>query len=234
MNRRPTPSRSERDGVPTGGGAVADPDLTETGRVLFAQSCVFVAAAAEDWQLPAPGLPEIAFGGRSNVGKSSLLNALTGRTTLARTSHTPGRTRQINFFELGGRLMLVDLPGYGYAKAGKSEVLRWTELTRRYLKGRPNLRRVCLLIDARHGLKQNDHAVMRDLDEAAVSYQIVLTKADKLKPDALQATRDSVAAAIARQAAAHPDCIATSAVSGLGIAELRANLATLAASAPAG
>jgi len=200
----------------------------EAGRVLFAQSCTFIAAAAEDWQFPAPSLPEVAFAGRSNVGKSSLLNALTGRTTLARTSHTPGRTRQINFFELGRRLMLVDLPGYGYAKAGKSEVRRWTELTRRYLKGRPNLRRVCLLIDARHGLKENDRAVMRDLDEAAVSYQIVLTKSDKLKPDALSAVRDSVATAVAHQAAAHPDCVATSAVSDLGIAELRADLAALA------
>jgi len=206
----------------------------EAGRRLFAQSCTFVAAAAEDWQLPAPGHPEVAFAGRSNVGKSSLLNALTGRTTLARTSRVPGRTRQINFFELGGRLMLVDLPGYGYAKAGKTEIRRWTGLTRHYLKGRPNLRRVCLLIDARHGLKDNDRAVMRDLDEAAVSYQVVLTKSDKLKPEALSATCSTVAAELARRAAAHPDCIATSAVSGLGIAELRAALATLAAPAAGG
>lgn len=227
MTRRPTPSDSPSHGA----AAEAHGGAIEAGRQLFAQSCRFVAAAADDRQLPAPGLPEVAFAGRSNVGKSSLLNALTGRTTLARTSHTPGRTRQINFFELGGRLMLVDLPGYGYAKAGKADVRRWTALTRRYLKGRPNLRRICLLIDARHGLKENDRAVMRDLNEAAVSYQIVLTKADKLKPDALAAVQAAVAAAAAGQAAAHPDCVATSAVSGLGIAELRAGLAALAASA---
>jgi len=232
MNRRPNPTESKCDSGALGGAADPGTAGTEAGRVFFAQSCIFIAAAAEDWQLPAPGLPEVAFAGRSNVGKSSLLNALTGRNTLARTSRTPGRTRQINFFELGGRLMLVDLPGYGYAKAGKSEVRRWTELTRRYLKGRPNLRRVYLLIDARQGLKENDCAVMRDLDDVAVSYQIVLTKVDKLKPGALAAIRDSVAAVIARRPAAHPDCIATSAVSGLGIAELRAGLAALAA--PAG
>ncbi|MFQ5774036.1 MAG: ribosome biogenesis GTP-binding protein YihA/YsxC [Kiloniellaceae bacterium] len=204
------------------------PEAIEAGRRLFAQDCVFLGAAVDEAGLLDTGLPEAAFAGRSNVGKSSLINALTGRRTLARTSHTPGRTRQINFFDLGGRLGLVDLPGYGYARAAKTEIRRWTALTRRYLKGRPLLRRVCLLVDARHGLKENDRRIMRELDEAAVSYQVVLTKADKLTPKAQAAVRRATAAELAAHPAAHPDCPATSAATGLGIAELRAALAALA------
>ncbi|RMD65057.1 MAG: YihA family ribosome biogenesis GTP-binding protein [Alphaproteobacteria bacterium] len=206
----------------------------EAGRHLFAQSCAFVGAAADESGLPLTPLPEVAFAGRSNVGKSSLINALTGRKTLARTSGTPGRTRQINFFALGERLMLVDLPGYGYARASKREVRHWTALVHRYLKGRAQLRRVCLLIDARHGLKDVDRRVMDELDEAAVSYQAVLTKADKLRPEAVATTREAITQVLAQRPAAHPQCIATSAVTGLGIAELRAALATLAIAAERG
>ena len=200
----------------------------EAGRLLFAQSCSFIAAAAEAEGLPATSLPEVAFAGRSNVGKSSLINALTGRKTLARISHTPGRTRQINFFELAGRLILVDLPGYGYARAAKSEVKRWSALIEQYLKGRPQLRRVLLLIDSRHGPKDIDRRVMAELDEAAVSYQIVLTKADKPKPDTLAATQTAIEREAARHPAAHPDIAVTSAAAGAGIAELRAVVAALA------
>ena len=157
-----------------------DPDLVEVGRRLFAREARFLAGAPTAAALPRDTLPEIAFAGRSNVGKSSLVNALTGRRTLARTSNTPGRTRQINFFDLDTRLMLVDLPGYGYAEAPKIEVRRWTALLRRYLETRTALRRVCLLIDSRHGIKDVDYPLILMLDDAGVSYQIVLTKADKL------------------------------------------------------
>ena len=211
-----------------------DAATLEEGRKLFAQACSFMMSVAGRGQLPDAGLPEIAFAGRSNVGKSSLVNALTGQRTLARTSQTPGRTRQLNFFDLGGRLILVDLPGYGYAKAAKSEVKAWTGLTRAYLKGRAALRRVCLLIDARHGLKAGDREVMKDLDEAAVSYQVVLTKADKVRPQALAATLDALRRELATHTAAHPQILSTSAQTGGGIAELRAALAALAESDAAG
>ncbi len=204
----------------------------EAGRLLFAKECKFLTAAAQDGQLPDLGLPEIAFAGRSNVGKSSLVNALTGRKTLARTSHTPGRTQQLNFFGLGERLVLVDLPGYGFARASKTDVKRWTGLTRNYLKGRSELRRVCLLIDSRHGLKDNDRDIMKELDVAAVSYQVVLTKTDKLKPTALAAVLKGVEAELAKRPAAHPDVAVTSSHKTQGIAELRATLATLAEPAP--
>ncbi len=214
----------------------ADPDtlpsaeeLLEFGRWLFAQTCRFVAGAVNAEAMPAVGLAEIAFAGRSNVGKSSLVNALTGRKTLARVSVTPGRTRQLNFFLLGERLMLVDLPGYGYASASKSDIKAWTEMTRSYLKGRPNLSRVLLLIDSRHGLKDADRQMMTMLDEAAVSYQILLTKSDKPKPEELGRIRGAVAEEAARHVAAHPQIVATSAASGAGIAELRAELARFAA-----
>jgi GTP-binding protein len=207
------------------------PEALAAGRLLFARACTFLTAAAQEDQLPGLGLPEVAFAGRSNVGKSSLLNALTGRKTLARTSQTPGRTRQINFFGLDQRLVLVDLPGYGYARAAKTEVQRWSKLTRRYLRGRPQLRRICLLVDARHGLKASDHDIMADLDEAAASYQIVFTKADKIGAEACAALTRRTVEAIAKHPAAHPECVATSAVSGLGIANLRAQLAMLAAPA---
>ena len=200
----------------------------EAGRALFAQSCSFVTAAANAEDLPPTTLSEVAFAGRSNVGKSSLLNALTARKTLARTSHTPGRTRQVNFFDMAGRLLLVDLPGYGYARASKTEVQRWTALIDSYLKGRPQLRRVLLLIDSRHGLKDIDLRVMAQLDEAAVSYQIVLTKADKPKPGELATMTAKILAAIAKRPAAHPQIAVTSANAGTGIAELRAAIAALA------
>jgi GTP-binding protein len=203
-------------------------EALEEGRRLFARSCTFVGSAAAADQLPAPELPEVAFAGRSNVGKSSLVNALTGRKTLARTSNTPGRTRLLNVFQLAGRLGLVDLPGYGYARASKSEIKQWTGLTRAYLRGRANLRRVCLLIDARHGIKASDEAVMTLLDEAAVSYQVVLTKADKASADALAGTRAATAGRLAKRPAAHPEVLVTSARSGNGIDELRAALAALA------
>jgi GTP-binding protein len=207
----------------------------EAGRLLFAGPCDFLVSAADENDLPKlGGGTEVAFAGRSNVGKSSLLNALTGRKTLARTSNTPGRTRLLNFFSLGGRLILVDLPGYGYARAAKTDIARWTQLTRGYLKGRPQLRRVCLLIDARHGIKSSDRQVMEELDAAAVSYQIVLTKADKMKPGPLQRIVEETEAAVARNPAAHPHCLVTSAESGDGIAELRAALAALAEPATGG
>ena len=200
----------------------------ETGRLLFAQQCRFVTGVVQVAGLPPDALPEIAFAGRSNVGKSSLINALTGRKALARTSNTPGRTQQINFFDLGGRLCLVDLPGYGYARASKDKVRRWNALIRDYLRGRASLRRVCLLIDARHGLKPGDREIMELLDVSAVSYQIVLTKSDKLHERALAACLAETARAAARHPACHPDIAATSAERGLGIAELRAALATVA------
>jgi len=201
----------------------------EAGRLLFAQEARFLLAAVGADQVPASDLPEVAFAGRSNVGKSSLVNALTGRRTLARTSNTPGRTQQLIFFDLGGRLMLVDLPGYGYAKAPKGDVERWTRLTRDYLKGRPQLRRILLLIDSRHGLKDVDRAVMRELDAAAVSYQLVLTKSDKLKAGALNARLQETAAELAKHVAAHPEIAVTSSEKSEGIEELRAALADLAA-----
>jgi len=208
-----------------------DPELSEAlelGRWLFAQDCRFVAGAAEETMLPPATLPEIAFAGRSNVGKSSLVNALTGRKTLAHVSRTPGRTQQLNFFELGGRLRLVDLPGYGYAKVTKTRVAAWQQLIERYLKGRAALRRVLVLLDVRHGLKAVDRGVLDGLDEAAQSYQVVLTKADLVKPAEQQAAVEPVAAELARHRAAHPLVHLTSAASGQGLEALRADLAALA------
>jgi GTP-binding protein len=208
-----------------------DAQAIEVGRVLFAGPCDFVAGALTADQIPPDTLPEIAFAGRSNVGKSSLLNAITGRAALARVSNTPGRTRQLNFFSLGGRLMLVDLPGYGYAEAPKHEIARWSELLRIFLKGRASLRRALLLVDARHGLKPIDDPLMTMLDESAVSFQVVLTKADKLSPKILAQRLEATAAAIKSHVAAHPAVHATSAQAGTGLAELRAELATLATAA---
>ncbi len=206
----------------------------EVGRRLFAQKAGFVAGAGSYDSLPPVSLPEVAFAGRSNVGKSSLVNALTGRRTLARISVTPGRTQQINFFDLGHRLMLVDLPGYGYARAARARIRRWTRLIEDYLKGRPSLRRVCLLVDARHGLMAHDRGLMDLLDRAALSYQIVLTKTDKLGPAALEETRLALAREIATHPAAHPLILASSAREGTGVPELRAALASLATPAPIG
>ncbi len=200
----------------------------EAGRLLFAQECTFLSGAKTLVGLPEPYLPETAFAGRSNVGKSSLINALTNRKTLARTSNTPGRTREINFFDLGNRLGLVDLPGYGYARASKTEARQWSKLVLDYLHGRPRLRRVCLLIDARRGIMAADEEVMKLLDEAAVSYQVILTKVDKLKPPALGGLLADVKERLKKRGAAHPQILATSSVKGTGIPELRAALAALA------
>lgn len=208
----------------------AEPDAAalDAGRRLFAGDCTFVLGAADLTQVPEHQMAEIAFAGRSNVGKSSLINALTGRNTLARTSVTPGRTQQLNFFDLGGRLMLVDLPGHGYAKAPKDKVDAWTRLVQAYLRGRPHLRRVCLLVDARHGFKASDREVMTLMDEAAVNYQLVLTKADKVKAGALARTLASVTEEAKTHVAAHPVILTTSAKEGTGLAELRAALSQLA------
>ena len=187
----------------------------------------FVFAAQRIDQLPPPRGPEVAFAGRSNVGKSSLLNALTGQRALARVSNTPGRTRQLNFFDLGGRLTLVDMPGYGYAKAGKDIKADWQGLMFDYLRGRPSLRRVLLLLDARIELKEADHAVMELLDRAAASFQIVLTKADAVRPGALARKLAEAEAVARRHPAAHPTVVVTSAETGEGIAALRAALAGL-------
>lgn len=209
-------------------GSLEDALELERGRRLFAGECRFTAAAAEAGQLPPAGLPEVAFAGRSNVGKSSLVNALTGRRSLARTSNTPGRTQALIFFDLAGRLGLVDLPGYGYAKVSKTKAAAWTALTRDYLAGRATLRRLCLLVDARHGLKPGDAELMELLDRAAVVYQVVLTKIDKLALPARERAVAGVEAGIARRAAAHPAVIATSARDGDGVPRLRAELAALA------
>jgi GTP-binding protein len=207
--------------------ASREEEAEERGRLLFAQNCDFVLGAASLDGIPPAGLPEVAFVGRSNVGKSSLVNALTGRKTLARVSNTPGRTREINFFRLGGQLMLADLPGYGYARVSRSDSERWTELIFAYLRGRPNLRRAVLLIDSRRGLLPNDTEVMDLLDRAAVSYQLVLTKIDKLKPGELANVESKTLKESLCHGAAHPELVTTSAVSGQGIAELRARLASL-------
>ena len=207
--------------------------MLEKGRWLFAQDCGFLTAATQAQHLPEIGLPEIAFAGRSNVGKSSLVNALTGRKTLARISQTPGRTQQINFFSLADRLILVDLPGYGYALAAKTAIKAWTGLTRHYLKGRVELQRICLLIDARHGTKPPDREIMAELDQAAVSYQAVLTKADKVKPEALAKMLAALDEELSKHPAAHPEIAVTSALKGTGIAELRASLSAFAAPAAA-
>jgi GTP-binding protein len=206
-----------------------DEAAIEAARKLFAGACDFTAGAMTAEQLPLPGLPEIAFAGRSNVGKSSLINALTGRKALARISATPGRTQQINFFDLGGRLVLADLPGYGYARASKSRARAWTRLVTLYLRGRPSLRRVLLLIDARRGIGDGDRDVMAALDDAAVNYQLVLTKADKTEVRELAALAGEITIEIAKRPAAHPDLVVTSARTGTGIAGLRALIAGLAA-----
>lgn len=202
--------------------------VVEAGRILFTQECSFLMGATHTSSMPLTNLNEIAFAGRSNVGKSSLINALTGRKGLARTSNKPGRTQQINFFNLGERLMIADLPGYGYAKASKKAVQQWSELVRLYLNGRAQLRRVCLLVDSRHGLKDSDRNVMVVLDKAAVSYQVILTKCDKIKETALVKVVKRTDTELASHVAAHPKILPSSSVKCSGIPELRAELTKLA------
>ena len=211
---------------------VADEELAEAARKLFAGPIAFLKSAPGLQYLPDPEVPEIAFAGRSNVGKSSLLNALTGRKGLARTSNTPGRTQELNFFDVGEplRMRLVDMPGYGFAEAPKDLVKRWKHLVNDYLRGRAVLKRALVLIDSRHGLKPPDRDMMQMLDDAAVGYQLVLTKADKVKPTALAATLDEIAAEAAKHPAAHPAIFTTSSETGSGIAELRTAIALAAAS----
>lgn len=221
----PTPSAAQ---------TMIDPDFAESGRRLFAGPCKFMFASAKSDELPPPGPPEIAFAGRSNVGKSSLLNALTNRKTLARVSHTPGRTQQLNFFAIGGepgeeRLRLVDMPGYGYAAVSKNKVASWSKLMRDYLRGRTTLARVFVLIDGRRGIKEADEDMFDLLDHAAVSYQIVLTKHDELKASERAAVAEATQAALAKRPAAFPQLIFTSAHTGEGLAELRAAVARLIA-----
>jgi GTP-binding protein len=207
--------------------ADTDPKLVEDARRLFAGAADFIWAADRIDGLPPITRPEIAFAGRSNVGKSSLINALTGRSALARTSDTPGRTQQLNFFNVQDRLNLVDMPGYGYAAVGKAKVANWTKLIQDYLRGRASLARVYVLVDSRHGLKDLDREIMTLLDKSAVSYQVVLTKADRIKP-AEQAARVAEAAAqIARRVAAFPDVLLTSSQTGAGMPELKAAILTL-------
>ena len=196
----------------------------EAARVAFARPVEFMMGAAKIEQLPDPDLPEVAFAGRSNVGKSSLINAVTGRKHLARSSSEPGRTREVNFFVADERLRLVDLPGYGWAKASKSTTKKFQDLGRDYLRGRVTLKRVYLLIDCRPGLKSVDTEALDALDLAAVSYQIVLTKADKLKPSEAQAMGEKTLKAVSKRPAAFPRVQITSAETGLGMAELRAEI----------
>ena len=205
------------------------PDWTEAGRKLFAGDCEFFFAAARSDGLPPVGPPEIAFAGRSNVGKSSLVNALTGRTSLARTSRTPGRTQELIFFNLGGQAALVDMPGYGYAAVAKAKSASWGELARDYLRGRPTLLRVFVLIDGRHGLKESDHETMRALDAAAVSYAAVLTKGDEVKLVERGARIAATLEGLRQHVAAYPEVLMTSARDGEGVAELRAHIARLLA-----
>jgi len=209
-------------------GAEADVQLLAAGEALFARPWQFLKSVPALEFLPPADRPEIAFAGRSNVGKSSLINALVGQKGLARTSNTPGRTQELNFFLTEGvGLYVVDMPGYGFAKAPKQKVESWTELIRAYLRGRPTLARVFLLIDSRHGVKPPDRAIMQLLDEAAVTYQAVLTKADKIKARELEAVVNGTRDALRSHPAAYPDLIATSSQTGAGIAELRGVVARL-------
>jgi GTP-binding protein len=202
--------------------ALFTPEQIEAARLAFARPAQFLLGVVSMEHLPDTDLPEVAFAGRSNVGKSSLLNALTGQNELARVSNAPGRTREVNLFLVDGRLRLADLPGYGFAKVSRKEANKFQNLGRAYLRGRPNLKRVYLLIDSRHGLKAPDTEALDALDKAAVSYQVVLTKADKIKPAEAAAVAEATLKAIAKRPAAFPRVAVTSSEKGLGIAELRA------------
>jgi len=202
------------------------PTELETARKLFEGACDFMLGVAALKQLPDAGPAEIAFAGRSNVGKSSLLNALTNRKTLAKTSNTPGRTQQLNYFNLGGKMYIVDMPGYGYAKVSKTQRDAWTKLIFDYLRGRATLRCVFILIDARHGLKDTDIELMKMLDEAAVTYRIILTKSDKVKREELEKVTTKTLATIKKHPAAFPSIHATSSHKGGGLPELRAIMAS--------
>jgi GTP-binding protein len=206
-----------------------DSTYLEPGRKLFAGPCDFFFAAAKSDGLPPIALPEIAFAGRSNVGKSSLINALTGRSALARTSNTPGRTQELIFFNLGDRLTLVDMPGYGYAAVSKDKSASWGKLARDYLRGRPTLMRAFVLVDGRHGLKESDEATMKLLDASAVSYAIVLTKRDEVKKGDQDARIAATLEALRKHPAAYPEIFFTSARTGDGIPELRAHVMRLLA-----
>ena len=205
--------------------SVPSDEVMEQGRLLFAKECQFLMGAVSPETLPKEDMPEIAFAGRSNVGKSSLLNALLGRKNLARTSNTPGRTQQINFFDLSGQLRLVDLPGYGYAKASKKEVAGWNKLIRVYLQKRANLRRVCLLIDSRHGIKPVDQEIMTLLDDSAVAYFVILTKTDKIKKSEVATVTEQVEAELAKHTGAFPKAYPTSSEKKLGFDVVRGVIA---------
>lgn len=199
----------------------------EAGRLAFARPWRFVMGVTAIGGLPPPTGIEIAFAGRSNVGKSSLINALTGQGTLARTSNTPGRTQELNYFTADDGIVIVDMPGYGYARAPLQQVKDWTRLVFNFLRGRPNLRRVYVLVDARHGLKANDREALDVLDKAAVSYQVVLTKCDKERPAELAAVLAETKAALRKRPAAHPEVLETSSATGAGIDVLRAEIVAL-------
>lgn len=203
-----------------------DQELEEARR-LFSGPCDFVLGVAGLEQLPDADRSEVAFAGRSNVGKSSLINALTGRNTLARTSNTPGRTSELNFFDLGGQMYLVDMPGYGYAKVSKTMREKWNRLIKSYLRGRPNLRMVFILIDGRHGLKDSDEELMSMLDDAAVSYRLILTKCDKSKKAEVEAIEDKLRISLKKHVAAYPEFHRTSALKNQGIAEFRSIIGAL-------
>jgi GTP-binding protein len=201
-------------------------DQIEAGRLLFSGSAEFVMGVVDLAGLPPADRLEVCFAGRSNVGKSSLINALTGRAKLARASTEPGRTRELNYFDISeGRLFLVDLPGFGYAQVSKTQVAAWTKLIRAYLRGRPSLRRVFLLVDSRRGLMDTDTEIMDLLDGAAVNYQIILTKVDKVPKPEVEKTAAAVSAKLKKRGAAHPVVLQTSSEKGWGIAELRAEIA---------